>query len=453
MACNLISPYGSMLVVCSWCAIAVTKKWICWSLMLYHALVSFPLNAAKLWLGTRLRKPIQAVEIPHNHCNFRVLMALAFAFLHFPHALANSDGHSSGNINLLPGNLSGSTNFYRNESSANSPVGGFGSDTRTNRSWFPTYEVEGKYSVAGISVGLINLKLREKGKDIEVYSHCTGTLISELYVITNHHCIPSDEDKYEVLEASILFGYYFKEGEDEALEYELLTLVEEANEDLDYAIVRLARNRNTMVKPVEFRVREPLGNEPVYMIHHPRRLPQVVSHNLGTCRIDYRRTASRTLYHRCETDHGSSGALLIADSDGAVLGIHRGARLQKVVNPQSRNLATSMHVVVENSSLLQSLSVERTKTEASRSKRVSKRVEISAQAESDRHFSSRYETYEKMELAACKSAESRAIVKLREECSQTDQPSLASYNRLSCTVVSGKRVRIYGVKMKGTCSN
>jgi hypothetical protein len=70
-----------------------------------------------------------------------------------------------------------------------------------------------------------------------------------------------------------------------------------------------------------FVAREALLGEELFVLHHPKGLPLSISDR--RCRVSSLGN-SKTFTHTCDTEKGSSGALIYAKDDGAVIGIHAG---------------------------------------------------------------------------------------------------------------------------------
>lgn len=95
-------------------------------------------------------------------------------------------------------------------------------------------------------------------------------------------------------------------------------------------------------------VRAAIAGERLFIIHHSNGDPQQVTR--AFCRADLEQSRAATeISHSCPTRPGSSGALVFADSDGAIVGLHRSiARRTDIV----RGYATPMIAILAKSTVL-----------------------------------------------------------------------------------------------------
>ena len=197
---------------------------------------------------------------------------------------------------------------------------------------------------AAAAVGMLSIDIEnEKGKR-EGYT-CTGVLIRADLVITNRHCVIRGKGKaVEVM----LWLDHTTEGS--ARFVELQTVAIESDVALDYALLRkrVTKTEPPLVDLANLPVRAAIAGERLFIIHHSNGDPQQVTR--AFCRADLEQSRAATeISHSCPTRPGSSGALVFADSDGAIVGLHRSiARRTDIV----RGYATPMIAILAKSTVL-----------------------------------------------------------------------------------------------------
>lgn len=173
-------------------------------------------------------------------------------------------------------------------------------------------------------------------------SSCTGILLGEDMLITNHHCIRGD---LETRSAEVELGYDSYGASVERLRIaSLLVPVPE----LDYSIVRLNRAAPARFRPAMagdnpagalhfrkpqatgagFRLAQASSALPLVIIQHPSRKPKQVSRK--ECQVDGTLVPGETRVrggdtdfgHTCDTLGGSSGSPVIDAATGEILGLH-----------------------------------------------------------------------------------------------------------------------------------
>lgn len=150
---------------------------------------------------------------------------------------------------------------------------------------------------------------------------CTGLFLSGTLIMTNEHCVPTDEVARQV---AVLVGYNSSGGPPR----EVLRAVELVASDfgLDYSVIRLATRPSDQIRPVKWRISGPVLQERVVVVQHPNgQAMQVADDN--DCYVSEGRTRGRggdlvDFGHRCDTMDGSSGSLVLGLQDLRMVGIH-----------------------------------------------------------------------------------------------------------------------------------
>lgn len=201
------------------------------------------------------------------------------------------------------------------------------------------------------AVGMLSIDVEtEKGKR-ESYT-CTAVLIRADLVMTNRHCVIRGNSK--TVEVTLWLDHT-TEGAGRVVELEPVAI--ESDVALDYALLRLRVTPGTSAPIALSRivVRAVIPGERLFIIHHSNGDPQQVTRAFCRADLEQSRTAME-ISHSCPTRPGSSGALVFADSDGAIVGLHRSiARRTDIV----RGFATPMIAILAKSTELAAKSAGR----------------------------------------------------------------------------------------------
>lgn len=176
---------------------------------------------------------------------------------------------------------------------------------------------------AGRSVGRLDIEVKDSS-GVTGIATCTATLISPDSIITNAHCIPGlGGDK--VIRAEVRFGY-LRLGDAGSKAFPVAVDPVETNRTLDYSILAVSGEPSKLF-PIATRAnRAALDNESLYLIHHPAGQPQKLTR--AFCRAHPEKAVEGThVRHQCDTLPGSSGSLIFALSDGAIVGLHHSGGL------------------------------------------------------------------------------------------------------------------------------
>ena len=170
------------------------------------------------------------------------------------------------------------------------------------------------------TVGMLVIESHDAGKSW--LSDCTAVVIAPDAIITNFHCVPGSRTN-EVIDRITLWLDYVDAHNVIKINVVLQPL--EQDQTLDYAILKLEKPVNGATHALTaVRLREALPGERLTLIHHARGAPQQVSRIKCRIAIERERTSER-IAHTCWSAPGSSGALIFAERDQAILGLHRSA--------------------------------------------------------------------------------------------------------------------------------
>ena len=155
-------------------------------------------------------------------------------------------------------------------------------------------------------------------------STCTGFLIEPGKLITNHHCVSTQE----VCETTrVIFG--FQHNASSVLQfgdqYECSRLVAGASSfELDYSVLEIAGQPETRwgLLPLAS-ASDPVAGDELFIVQHPAGQAKQISKincTAGMVPVDGRATESDFI-HSCDTAGGSSGSP-VTDSAGNLVGLH-----------------------------------------------------------------------------------------------------------------------------------
>ncbi len=171
----------------------------------------------------------------------------------------------------------------------------------------------------GRSVGLLWIDVTDgKGKIRTL--QCTATLIAPTLLITNRHCLEAEKPGDRM---ALELWIDYRGGT--PVRYNVEPTPVEVDAQLDFALLRLvppATGRQP--EPIaQLRFRAALPGERLFLLHHAGSKPLQVTR--ARCHVAVSHPVKdHALSHTCATLPGSSGALVFAEHDLAVVGLHRG---------------------------------------------------------------------------------------------------------------------------------
>ena len=200
------------------------------------------------------------------------------------------------------------------------------------------------------SIGRLDLVFRGPDGTSALYT-CTGALLQDGWVLTNHHCIPDAGDQ-QLVEASILLGY-LAFGDTEVRRYALSTAPSEWSATLDFSLVRLLESPDPAFGALTLRTAPVTPGESLFVIHHPLGRPQVMTR--FRCFAIRAQVDGPIIRHSCDTQPGSSGALLFDRELHPVALHHSGGMTPN--DSSSFNQSTRLSDIIAQSPALAALAV------------------------------------------------------------------------------------------------
>jgi hypothetical protein len=147
---------------------------------------------------------------------------------------------------------------------------------------------------------------------------CTGTSFG-IFLLTAAHCIPGEN--VGVADRFKFTTHYYSDGQtlDDRAEFVLTPGSYRADREIDSVLIFLSQNVDGVRTPMRYRA--PILRESIILVSHP--LGQGKRLSVGECRVTgFNPVAPERFTHSCATLGGSSGALLFAKTDKAIIGMH-----------------------------------------------------------------------------------------------------------------------------------
>jgi V8-like Glu-specific endopeptidase len=225
-----------------------------------------------------------------------------------------------------------------------------------NGAFEPIGELDAKDPIAALArpIGRIDVVLRHRKTGEEIGASCTGSLLADNYILTNHHCLPT-EGEFEPVKASILLDYLALDGKT-AKRYVIAAKPVEWNATLDYALVKAEGEPNAAYGAVKLQFAPGLPGQSLMVIHHPLGRPKMMSR--FRCLALREQPEATELRHRCDTLGGSSGSLIF-NTRGEIVALHREGGLDPK-DQSSFNMATLFAPILAESATLKRIATAAT---------------------------------------------------------------------------------------------
>jgi hypothetical protein len=213
----------------------------------------------------------------------------------------------------------------------------------------PIRELPGDDPIRRLARAIGRLDLLEQSPDgTRGLVTCTGAILPGGWVLTNHHCIPSDSAN-KLLAASILTGYLVQ-GDSSAKRYTLSVAPQDWQDVLDYSLVRM-QEIPTDIPPLRLEDVAVDPGAPLLVIHHPLGRPKVMTR--FRCFALRDQADGPILRHRCDTQPGSSGSILF-DRDMRPVALHHSGGMT-ANDDASFNKSTRITAILHASELLRDI--------------------------------------------------------------------------------------------------
>jgi V8-like Glu-specific endopeptidase len=229
-----------------------------------------------------------------------------------------------------------------------------------NGAFEPIGELDAKDPIAALArpIGRIDVVLRHRKTGETIGTSCTGSLLVDNYILTNHHCLPV-MGEFEPVKASILFDYLALDGKT-AKRYALDIKPTEWSAMLDYALTKAEGEPTAIYGAVKLQSAPGLPGESLMVIHHPLARPKMMSR--FRCLALREQPDATELRHRCDTLGGSSGSLVF-NARGEIVGLHREGGLDPK-DQSSFNTATQFAPILAESAVLRRIAAAATSERA-----------------------------------------------------------------------------------------
>ena len=212
------------------------------------------------------------------------------------------------------------------------------------------YSADSVFARMGRAVGRLDILTDSK---VSPVAPCTAFIVSENYLLTNHHCVPgildNDHVKATTIEAVKFVAGYVQQGVTEGTKiFEVNPVPLEASKDLDFAILEVFGDPSAEYGKLKLSDRLPQVGDPYWVIGHPMGEAQRISRE--KCKANSPAVSDNRLLHTCDTLPGNSGSPVIDASLQQVVGLHHAGSKRDSVN-----FAIPMREILSHSPILAAL--------------------------------------------------------------------------------------------------
>lgn len=193
-----------------------------------------------------------------------------------------------------------------------------------------------------------------------VVGTCTATLIERSTIITNYHCIPGYDSTVgkhgAATRAQLVLDYYSQDDTLAAIKIPVSVTPVDSSPELDFSVLKLTSPAPNDIATLGLPIAPATDREALLIFHHPRGWPKMLSAkncSAGSPSTD----VDGQFIHLCDTQPGSSGALILNANGTHLVAIHHsGDSLNEL------NYGTTMESIVEKSVFLAQLFPDQTGT-------------------------------------------------------------------------------------------
>lgn len=164
---------------------------------------------------------------------------------------------------------------------------------------------------------------------------CTAFVVSEKYILTNHHCVPGILENprakaTRINAVQLVLGYRTDGITDGVQRFTVAAKPVETNANLDYSVLEVFGNPSLSFGRVKLARSRARDRSPLWIIGHPMGEAQRISRE--DCITAAPAIANQRLRHRCDTLPGNSGSPVIDPALQAAIGLHHAGSRQKSIN-------------------------------------------------------------------------------------------------------------------------
>jgi V8-like Glu-specific endopeptidase len=160
-------------------------------------------------------------------------------------------------------------------------------------------------------------------------TNCTGFLLTQELLMTNYHCI---SEPWQLETAKATLG--FESQAPPALDQDTIPFdsIEMKDQPLDFTILHLKWPARSNWRPAKIDTRSIHKDQQLVLIQHPsdqRKVLSVLQCTVQSVSVTDRPQYPNDFYHLCDCEGGSSGAPVIDEATGRVVGLHH----REIVGP------------------------------------------------------------------------------------------------------------------------
>lgn len=208
-------------------------------------------------------------------------------------------------------------------------------------------------------VGRLSIQFEDRSGNKQT-TYCTASIVSDDYILTNHHCVPGDRSMrgmgFKVVQANLVMDYLEENDKNHKVyKVDVVPVETDDTEALDYAILRIHGNPAQHHGRISLAgVRNPGNFENLLVIQHPLALPKRIARNCGPARA-VKFIVGDTLRHRCDTEQASSGSPVFSERERVLVGLHFRGSPDSLKGEQAYNSAVLATSILAHSKILRGL--------------------------------------------------------------------------------------------------
>ncbi len=219
------------------------------------------------------------------------------------------------------------------------------------------YGPDSLFRQMGRAVGRLDFQKRDGS-----VARCTAFIVSEKYIVTNHHCVPGMDGDPTGADSGmdqiqLVLGFVEPGRSTGAERFPVSTKIVETDRALDYTILTVFGDPSAKYGKLELSDKLPPSRDPLWIIGHPLGKSQHISRE-GCATEDPVISEEQKLVHSCDTLGGNSGSPVISASTRQVVALHHAGN-----SVQGVNFAIPFTRIFEKSPILSALLPRETEEE------------------------------------------------------------------------------------------
>lgn len=202
--------------------------------------------------------------------------------------------------------------------------------------WVPIYSrsTTDRIRIYGAPIGRLDVCWETATGD-SIITYCTANLLKGNKLLTNFHCTDQrllEKTRFSeavISEMRLLLGYDDIQDTSKALSYRVDLEPLRASKSADAILLNVLGDPNKKWGAIELHYVEDFApDDALTVIHHPASMTKMFNPIRCSIHASQDIAESNQIRHVCDTASGSSGTLLLRESDLAILGLHHAGGLR-----------------------------------------------------------------------------------------------------------------------------